>query len=125
MTMKELAERVAPAFSPGPWRLDRTNGELMVLSSAQTTDEMGDTYPVPVADLYRGGYDYADLGHSLEANARLIAAAPELYEAAEALAGMTCQTTGAEDAESGCCCVCRARAAIAKARARASQESAQ
>jgi hypothetical protein len=66
-----------------------------------------------VTDAYGGLWGS---GGEKEANAHLIAAAPELYDAAEALAGMTCQTTGAEDAESGCCCVCRARAAIAKAR---------
>ena len=70
----------APQFTPGPWRLDCSNGERLVLSPLEATDEMGETYPVPVCDLMRGGFVVDDLGYSLDANARLIAASPTMAE---------------------------------------------
>lgn len=60
--------------TPGPWRVvrDRNGAATMILSSQK--DEDGDE--LPVIDYEHGGYTYA-----YEANARLIAAAPDMYEA--------------------------------------------
>ncbi|WP_395454737.1 hypothetical protein ACHMW5_13605 [Azospirillum melinis] len=70
--------------TPGPWDIELNgpnNDEIMIVS---TTAKDLDGDRIPVADLFRGGYDYSDFGFSLEANARLIAAAPDLAAAARA-----------------------------------------
>ncbi len=54
----------------------------------------------------------------IDANAHLVAAAPDLLEALRDFASMKCETAGVEDLEGGCCRTCRARAAIAKAEGR-------
>ena len=66
------------SMTPGPWVLDRCGEERMVVSTGAKDAE---GCPVLVCDLYRGGYDYSDLGYSLDANARAIAACPDLIEA--------------------------------------------
>lgn len=69
------------AFTPGPWVLEIEGGWKMVRS----THLDAEGHSLPVADLYHGGYNLSHLGYSSEATARLIASAPSLLEACEAL----------------------------------------
>lgn len=82
--------------TPGPWRAFKTAASERWCIDAQ--DE-------PIADAYRG---------RAEANARLIAAAPDLSEALQALAGDCGDDSDDEDAMPWPN-LARARAAIAKA----------
>lgn len=63
------------SISPGPWEFVIEGGWPIIYSSAADPE---DGHPLPVVDLHHGGYDYSDLGFSLHANGRLMAAAPEL-----------------------------------------------
>lgn len=73
------------AHTPGPWAIEMTgpNSDEIMIVSTTAKDLDGDR--IPVADLFRGGYDYSDFGFSLGANARLIAAAPDLRDVVKAL----------------------------------------
>jgi hypothetical protein len=64
------------AHTPTPWRLEIEGDERMVVSSA--IDKDGDR--VLVCDLYRGGYDYSDLGYSMDANAAFIVRAVNSHD---------------------------------------------
>ena len=85
--------------TPGPWTVDRTSKGWEVL-------------PPPEVD---GGVAFVfDHGNTEDnANACLIAAAPELLEALKLFADGSCDSGCADSSEK--CNGCRARAAIAKA----------
>lgn len=85
--------------TPGPWRTDLYDGTLVI-----------DPDGVPVATT-TGDYESADEYAVMEADALLIAAAPDLLEALIDLAGAGAEAWG-EDRP----CVRIARAAIAKAK---------
>lgn len=65
----------APAFTPGPWAIvpygDERNTNLVIHSDPQNR----------VCFMATPGQNRAEDEETIEANARLIAAAPELYEA--------------------------------------------
>ena len=106
------------AHTPGPWLVHSTNRLIVkakdAFGNASVKGNKVEADFIPLCLLRDPTDDFSE--DETLANGFLIAAAPELFEAAEALAGMTCQTTSAVDAGSGCCPVCRARAALAKAR---------
>lgn len=90
--------------TPGPWRIERQNpspttGEWMIAGSAPG-------YLAEIRDCGSG---------DPSANARLIAAAPDLLEALEELLSMCQRQEGFHDDGDGCMFE-RASAAIAKAR---------
>jgi hypothetical protein len=88
MTMKELAERDrSQAFTPGPWRIDGLH-QLDGWGHREGEDQCElACLPHPTFDaLEIFGRRVRDDFAEHEANARLIAAAPELYEALEPFA---------------------------------------
>ncbi|TLX12106.1 hypothetical protein [Rhizobium sp. MHM7A] len=94
--------------TPGPWHVDPKSPEESFFEDVNVLRHDGLAIAVCV---HNGDI----LPPEPEANARLIAAAPDLLEALKEFASMPCETDGAEDLEGGCCRTCRARAAIAKA----------
>jgi hypothetical protein len=67
-----------PAFTPGPWKIYRaSNGSMLGIGVDRPNDE---DHAAGVTDAYGGLWGS---GGEKEANARLIAAAPDLYEALE------------------------------------------
>lgn len=71
--------------TPGPWRLR---------ISSQEPEVMAGDFHVATCHLYAGK---ASCGEPSEANARLIAAAPDLYPVAKALAAMPIPDTTSDD----------------------------
>lgn len=69
-------------ITPGPWEMVDDDGWTMIYSAAFD----GDGDRIPVADLYHGGYDFADLGYPLKDNAFAISLVPEMIEALESIA---------------------------------------
>lgn len=109
--------------TPGPWIATLDGDWWMVLTEAPHAIDEEESRQIPVVDLYHGGYDYStfDLG-SLPANARLIAAAPELLTALEDFDNWFAGFNPEDQASrmDGRKVVIRARAAIAKATGAAS-----
>ena len=67
--------------TPGPWHMGVGNGEGSIFSdNGRTRLEMGGTTLYPIAQIGRGWNEAED-----EANARLIASAPEMLAALEEL----------------------------------------
>ena len=95
--------------TPGPWRISGLSAHVVV-----------DSNSVVVADMRREG-DHPATDALCAANARLIAAAPELLEAAETiLSALVVESEGLEDfdaEEEFPNSLMKLRAAIAKARA--------
>jgi hypothetical protein len=86
------------AYTPGPWVM-KQNGPMVWVESSRHT----------VCSFYRQGAGFApSVSMDSEANARLIAAAPDLLEALKAVVAIADRKTDEFD---------RARAAIAKATA--------
>jgi len=88
MDMGKAATRVlpvqneAPAFTPGPWAVYRAS----ITYPPETRLPLGTRVMIGIGDADAGGVTDANFalwrsGPELEANARLIAAAPELYAA--------------------------------------------
>ena len=74
---------VVAAHTPGPWRAEAVMSDgphdICLVNPVRPTQETG--WPVVVASVY-GGDDDFQIGHDeASANARLIAAAPDLLEA--------------------------------------------
>ncbi len=110
---QDRAEGVGP--TPGPWRAECEGDWWMVYSDTAELLPDFKRGQLPVVDLFHGGYDFADAGWPLSANARLIAAAPDLLAALEWLceqmvAEQDAGVSGFED------WLAPARAAIARAR---------
>jgi len=101
----------APAFSPGPWRIaKRGEDEAFYIVERDEPNE-------PSRHAYRVAHvlDYNEYQQNA-ANARLIAAAPELFEALdEMLREFGVDGHGAEFEDGECMVVDRARAALAAA----------
>ena len=81
-TDKALPEEKLPAFTPAPWKVTRDMGAL--------TLDIGVTDYVPDSDDFRGMVAWISETNGIgsderQANARLIAAAPSLYEALKGL----------------------------------------
>jgi hypothetical protein len=67
--------------TPGPWHVGAGNGEGSIFANnGRTRLEIGGTTLYPIAQITRGWNEAED-----EANARLIAAAPEMLEALQSL----------------------------------------
>lgn len=108
--------------TPGPWFIDEDT--LTIRSNAwEASNQMGDYRGCIVADLKPalGATDQDDLSicrpHAraeTDANARLIAAAPELLAACERIVKGEC--TCADGGKGFVCDVCEAKAAVAKAK---------
>lgn len=97
------------AHTPGPWRFVNEPNNRLVVSESCSTDD-GDA--MLVLDLEHGAYDYSDYGFSLDANACLIAAAPDLLEVVKEIVASNRDGTWETDKE---WFVEKARAALAKA----------
>jgi hypothetical protein len=104
------------AHTPGPWRHRKHNGEHIIDSTTQYG------MPVYVATLITVAPEQGDN----EANARLIAAAPELLATLQEMVDITedecrldhhgyCQAHYLDDTNNGGCRVANAKAAIIKA----------
>jgi hypothetical protein len=76
--MKGAGEMSKPAFTPGPWRQHPASETTIVRY-------VGDRWE-DVANTFQGETDYRENYARREADARLIAAAPDLLEAAKAVA---------------------------------------
>lgn len=98
-------------YTPGPWIIDPAE-----VAEKQDPGFFG--YPGDPEGYHMISTDAWRLtGHIGDANAKLIAAAPELLEALKRLLGST-NTGNADEHDEGCRCVIHeARAAIAKASA--------
>ena len=74
-----------PKFTPGPWYAD-IGGQIWRRNPDELYENGGGVAgDRPLAATYRGWNDESEAGYPKEANAHLIAAAPELYEALDAL----------------------------------------
>ena len=70
-----------PTYTPGPWHMGAGNGSGSIFAdSGRTRLEIGGTTLYPIAQIGRGWNEEED-----EANARLIAAAPEMLQALQSL----------------------------------------
>lgn len=93
----------APQFTPGPWHV--------ILDAFHVGNKrVASFHPSAIAKVY--GDEPKDDDPKSTANARLIAAAPELYEALEALLPENCGRNAGTEAKARV----NARAALAKAR---------
>lgn len=81
-TADEAAERMERRWTPGPW-ITRTSAEFLQVATQPLGPPICDLGLAPAAHWDR---DEAD---EVTSNARLIAAAPELYEALMAQVGQT------------------------------------
>lgn len=106
------AEERGPGFTPGPWTVDASGGGVEFVVAAPDPEAPEDPWSVALV------FGFCGYAGDTPANAHLIAAAPDLYEALERLIGF------AESAEArtlvgdeGCLWPMEfARAALAKAR---------
>lgn len=108
-----------PTHTPGPWTLDRTDGLAPVFILPRGTDDS--RFSIGKVDSI-GTYHPDGLTAAraeMLANARLIASAPELLGALEAIVSNCCECSKVKrDREPGACEFhSDARAAIAKAKA--------
>ena len=90
--------------TPGPWSIDDAGAWINIYGS-----ESDDANIVAKIEITDGSTDYLHDQETARANARLIAAAPELLEALEALLGNCLDSEGLAAAHA------KARAALAKA----------
>lgn len=74
----------APKFTPGPWYLEELKLNRFTGEPFETGQIVGPDHNEIIADIPDYRYDPADAIRQT-ANARLIAAAPELYEALDQL----------------------------------------
>ena len=76
-------------FTPGPWHCGQGNGQGSIFANngRMTCDEKGATVLHPICHVQNSFEENED-----EANARLIAAAPELYEKCKLLERMLAHT---------------------------------
>ena len=95
----------ATKHTPGPWRYEGAE----VWATAPMRFNLTTAGTPMIATLCK--HEDADGGFPVEANARLIAAAPELLEALEEMV----KAGEFEDWDGRCDCIADARAAIAKA----------
>lgn len=65
--------KAAPAFTPGPWDIDRGMWPILGVRPVETG--------FLLATLDANNWTYSTYRHNAEANARLIVAAPDLYAA--------------------------------------------
>tara|TARA_Y100000296_G_scaffold21004_1_gene24870 strand:+ start:237 stop:584 length:348 start_codon:yes stop_codon:yes gene_type:complete len=78
--MSETKEKRA-TFTPGPWHCGAFNGEGSIFANdGRMTFKKGGTALYPICNMVDGPTCWSDDGAVDNANARLIAAAPELYE---------------------------------------------
>lgn len=74
-------DKAEQAWTPGPWPLTRSgDGKRYVVGDGLVEADPGKANGYEIAEVYSDDCD----GDLAEANARLISAAPELYEALEA-----------------------------------------
>ena len=108
-------------FTKGPWKADKldcTDERSFILSvtCVKTGDVVANMTPTSL------GWPKNNRDMEIEANARLIAAAPCLYEALKGLRAYTVEMTGWEclcdEGVDGSCALCIADAALAKAEGR-------
>ena len=93
--------------TPGPWYAEDAHGRTVAIFTSSRTENAFVASVPPPASAVGGTWAETD------ANARLIAAAPELLATLETLAGRFAVDHSQPD---NCDCYCAARAAIAKAK---------
>lgn len=76
--------------TPGPWKFDRNNDGLIAFRIAGNGLILADA-------LFKNTIEHAPQRTEAEANARLIAAAPELLEKLQELVGLICSMPGYEE----------------------------
>jgi hypothetical protein len=118
METKMPANANQTQHTPGPWKFTKARkasnfGNRTAFVQASGSDAQG-SFQYTVAKVLGGPQDEAALA---EANARLIAAAPELLEALQAMESAHMDRTGADRAIALDKAAQQARAAIAKATA--------
>lgn len=116
--MREGSGTPSAAFTPGPWEVypqpikGAGDAVLELVEQVQATSPIGDTLYLINADGKCPAV--TGCGPTSEANARLIAAAPELYAALNAALTIM-EVQWGKEAKPGSC-IYMARAALAKAR---------
>ena len=101
--MSSTEPKTETTHTPGPWKMGRTD-----LASYTTNDNTGECERVMYVYRDQGQDRIAIFGDNVVEDARLIAAAPELLAALEAIVAYDCRL--------GAGLLPQARAAIAKAR---------
>lgn len=74
-------DKSAPKWTPGPWFADSDGNVWRRPPSDLYQNGGGVAGDKPIATAHKGWHGESEVGYPVEANARLIAAAPELYEA--------------------------------------------
>ena len=115
----EVPATPRPAYTPGPWRVKQTGFTYFRDLTILGEDWHGEETPIAAALVRNALHPYgrADKARAeIEANARLIASAPELLEALERISTAYDETLRHPIAAPLLQAIYRARAAIAKAR---------
>lgn len=74
-------DKSGPSYTKGPWFTDRDGNVWRRPPSDLCQNGGGVAGDKPIATVHKGWHGEREIGYPVEANARLIAAAPDLYEA--------------------------------------------
>ncbi|QKS60448.1 hypothetical protein [Cupriavidus gilardii] len=109
-------DKSGPSYTKGPWFTDRDGNVWRRPPSDLCQNGGGVAGDKPIATVHKGWHGEREVGYPVEANARLIAASPSLYEALRAYVEYTEAGIATDEADAGEIELMeRARTALAKA----------